>query len=153
MPNIRQSLLIAATAKEVYDALTTSEGLSSWWTPGASAAAVLNSSASFPFGDSYLKKMRILELKPLEFVKWHCVQGDSEWVGTTIGFRLLESSNEKLLETHPEVRGQVEQSPAARGVLLTCQHDDWDSYTPMFAECSYTWGAVFEEFETVLRNR
>lgn len=30
--------------------------------------------------------------------------------------------------------------PAEQVTWLVFHHDDWKDYTPMFAECSYTWG-------------
>jgi hypothetical protein len=56
MPNIHQEVLIAAPAKTVYDAVTTSEGLSGWWTPNSKATGQLGSIASFPFGPDYTKE-------------------------------------------------------------------------------------------------
>jgi hypothetical protein len=37
--------------------------------------------------------------------------------------------------------GQLQQQrDINKGTLLIFHHDDWKAYTPMFAECSYTWG-------------
>ena len=43
MPNIHQELLIAASPEKIYDAITTPQGLSAWWTPGTTAKPELNS--------------------------------------------------------------------------------------------------------------
>jgi hypothetical protein len=37
--------------------------------------------------------------------------------------------------------GQVEQMRKnEKATLLAFHHDGWKEYTPMFGECSYTWG-------------
>jgi uncharacterized protein YndB with AHSA1/START domain len=140
MPNIRHNLLIGASAETIYNVITTEEGLSAWWTPDTRAKAVVNSVARFPFGDDYYKEMKISELNPFEQVKWHCIRGDAEWVGTNISFTLLSSNKKNLMNSNPEILGQIEQQIIEEGTLLIFHHDDWKDYTPMFAECSYTWG-------------
>ncbi|GGN13647.1 activator of HSP90 ATPase [Dyadobacter beijingensis] len=140
MPDIRQTLLIAATPERIYHALTTSEGLSAWWTPNVHAAGETGTIARFLFGNDYVKQMQIDSLDPAQKVKWKCVGGDQEWIGTTIIFTLLQSANAALLETNPEIRGQIEQNPAPAATMLHFQHNDWAGYTSTFAECSYTWG-------------
>lgn len=140
MPNIRHTLLIGATAEKIYNAITNQEGLSAWWTPNSIAKAELNSIAHFPFGNDYYKEMKITELNTFEFIKWNCIKGDTEWVGTTISFTLKASTKKKLLNTNPEILGQVEQQNSEDTTMLIFQHDDWKDYTPMFAECNYTWG-------------
>lgn len=140
MPNIRHNLLIGASAEKVYKAITSEKELSAWWTPNTTAKAEVDSVARFPFGNDYYKEMKITELQQFEQVKWNCIKGDGEWVGTNIFFTLLSSNKKNLLDTNPEVLGQIEQQSSEETTLLVFQHDDWKDYTPMFAECSYTWG-------------
>jgi uncharacterized protein YndB with AHSA1/START domain len=140
MPNIRHNLLIAASAEKIYNAITSEEGLSAWWTHKTTAKAEVNSIARFPFGNGYYKEMKILELTPSELVKWNCIKGDTEWIGTNISFTLISGNKKKLLNTNPEILGQIEQQSNEDGTMLIFHHDGWKDYTPMFAECNYTWG-------------
>ena len=139
MPNIHHAVLIGAPVEKVYDAITTEEGLSGWWTPHTVARAAINSVAHFPFGDHYFKEMKITALIPFELVKWNCIQGAEEWMGTTISFKLRPYNKGMLLQTYPEMQGQAEQQRNGEGTLLIFHHNDWKEYTGMFAECSYTW--------------
>lgn len=140
MPNIRQNLLIGASAEKIYSSITSEQGLSAWWAPNTTAKDTVNSIARFPFGNDYYKEMRIIELNPSKQVKWNCIRGDAEWIRTNLTFTLQSSNKKKLANTNPEVLDQIEQQHAEEGTLLIFQHDDWKAYTPMFAECSYTWG-------------
>jgi uncharacterized protein YndB with AHSA1/START domain len=140
MPNIHQAVLIGSSPEEVYHAITTQEGLSGWWTPDARATAALNSIGHFPFGPTYFKEMKVTELKQHELVKWECIKGADEWVGTSLSFQLLPGDKKTLLNTQPELQGQIEQQSNVTGTLLIFHHDNWSAYTLMFAECSYTWG-------------
>jgi len=143
MKSIRQNVLIAAPAEKVYKALTTQEGLAGWWTPAATAKAELNSVARFPFNFpnfDYVKEMKITGLKPNAEVKWECIAGADEWIGTSISFRLEAGDKATLGKAHPELMGQLEQQKADNGTLVIFEHNDWREYTPGFSECSFTWG-------------
>lgn len=140
MPNIHQALLISATAEAVYQAIVTQERLSEWWTPGTTAQSIVGSIAHFPFGNSYFKEMKIIELVPSKQVVWNCIAGDQEWIGTTISFTIFEENNTELENAHPELTGQIGQQRDNRSTLLIFHHNNWEDYTQSFAECSYTWG-------------
>jgi uncharacterized protein YndB with AHSA1/START domain len=140
MPNIRHNLLIGASAEKIYNAITREEGLSAWWTPGSTAKQEVNSIARFPFGNNYYKEMKVIELNSSELVRWECIKGDDEWIDTNISFTLISGNKKKLLNINPEILGQIEQQSNEDGTMLIFHHDDWKDYTPMFAECNYTWG-------------
>ena len=140
MPGIHHAVIIGSPIEKVYNAISSEEGLSAWWTPNARARAEINSVARFYFGPVYFKEMKILDLKPFGLVKWACVSGAEEWVGTNISFKLLFGDKKSLSGSHPEMNGQLEQQIDDQGTLLIFKHEDWKEYTPMFAECSYTWG-------------
>lgn len=137
MPDIHHELLIGAPVEIIYNAITSPEGLSAWWTPETKAKPEPDSVAHFPFGPEYFKEMKITELKPNEQVKWLCIKGTEEWVGTTLSFKLEPGD----LDAHPEIQGQLEQQGNNEDpTLLIFHHNDWKEYTPMYAECNYTWG-------------
>ncbi|HET9278884.1 MAG TPA: SRPBCC domain-containing protein [Flavitalea sp.] len=141
MPHIRHTLLINVSAEKIYNAITTQEGLSVWWTPDANVKPEVDSVARFAFGPSYFKEMKITELTPSRKVTWICIAGAEEWIGTTISFQLQAGDKETLLNSHPEMIDQIQQQTNdGDGTLLIFQHNNWKEYTPMFAECNYTWG-------------
>ncbi|RYY53625.1 MAG: SRPBCC domain-containing protein [Chitinophagaceae bacterium] len=139
MADIRHTLIIETAPQQVYKALTTAEGLSAWWTPNTIAIPETGTVSSFPFGDGYSKQMEVKELIPDEFVRWICLKGDKEWVGTSLTFKLIHQDETSLNANHPEVRGQLEQANASVKTLLLFEQRDWKEYSPTFAECSYTW--------------
>jgi|SRR5688572_20071675 len=141
MPNICHELIIGVAAEKVYRAITRQEGLSAWWTPDTIAKTEVGSIARFAFGQTYFKEMKIVVLKSFEQVTWLCISGADEWIGTTLSFKLESGDKRTLLNSHPELADQIQQQNNNDDVtLLILQHDDWKEYTPMYAECSYTWG-------------
>ncbi|MFD2888502.1 SRPBCC family protein [Chitinophaga cymbidii] len=140
MAGIYHQLMIGAPPERIYQAITTREGLAGWWTPDAEAKPQPGSIARFPFGSGYFKEMKVIELKPFELVKWDCIAGADEWIGTTLSFTLESGDPVTLLAFHPEMGDQMRQlKNSDKATLLTLKHDNWKDYTPMFAECSYTW--------------
>lgn len=149
MPNIRLEVLIAAPAAKVFDAISTKESLSSWWTPETRATAAIGTVARLNFGDDYFKEMRVTRLTPVTEVAWECIAGVDEWVGTTLRFELDEGEKEHIEKTHPEIADQLGQQGAfARSTVLAFSHDSWRKETPMFAECNYTWGRFLRGLKT-----
>lgn len=143
MPNIHihHEVLIGAPIEKVYKAITSQEGLSSWWTPGTSAKAEVGSVARFPFGPNYHKEMKIIELSLDQQVKWDCIAGADEWVGTRLTFTLKGGDKRSLQSGRYELGGQLEQQgDFEEGTLLIFHHDNWREDTDMYAECNYTWG-------------
>jgi uncharacterized protein YndB with AHSA1/START domain len=148
MPHIRHSLIISAPIEKVYEAITTSEGLSRWWTPDTDALPQVGSHARFHFSTEYYKEMLITELIPLEWVAWRCTKGATEWIDTSITFRLEHGDRQAFLQLHPEISGQIQQQGNGENLtLLSFAHDNWQEYTPMFAECSYTWGRFLQSLK------
>ena len=55
--------------------------------------------------------MEVVELSPDDRVRWRCIQGPAEWVGTTVTFDLKTTGGETvLLFTHGDWREPVEFS-------------------------------------------
>lgn len=140
MKSIYQALIIQTSTEEVYSAITTQDGLAGWWTPAVTAKPELNSVARFGFGPDYFKEMRITGLTPSSRLSWTCLAGAGEWIGTTISFELEHGDKNTLLQSHPELADQIQQLSADAGTVVILRHDGWKEQTPMFAECSYTWG-------------
>ena len=96
MNHYRRQLLLSATPAAVYQALTTQQGLRSWWTETCEVATAIGARSTFRFGPHH-KVMQIDSLTPDREVRWLCVeacidlpalQRKDEWVGTPIVFRL-----------------------------------------------------------------
>ena len=140
MPNIHHELVIGTARDKIYDAITSQEGLAAWWSPDTKAQPIVNSIVRFPFGPEYFKEMKITELKPSQLVRWICITGAEEWIGTTISFELRSADQENMLDSHSELKDQIQQQgDNNKMTVLIFHHDDWKDYTSMFAECNYTW--------------
>ncbi|MGE8534309.1 MAG: SRPBCC family protein [Chryseobacterium sp.] len=126
--SIYHRLLITVPVEKVYEAITTQEGLAGWWTPDTEAKAEIGSMLRFGFGPDYFKKMEVVDLKPYSLVKWRCIKGFEDWVGTTLTFEL---------------------EPHKKGCVLLFHHDGWKSYNSEFASCSFDWALFFRSLKSL----
>lgn len=119
MANIELTQYINATPDVVYEALTTTKGLSEIWTLENSVASEVGGMSSFGFGPEPTTIMKITELTSNRRVAWECVESDPEWVGTRIVFELEDRHGK---------------------TALTAKHLDWRAVTEFFRSCGYNWG-------------
>ena len=117
MPDILHRVGIKAKAAVVYKALTTTDGLSRWWVLGVSGSPG-KKGGLIDFG---FNKMKVLEAKPGNRVKWKCVDGPKEWIDTEISFDLKTK------------QGQT---------FVLFKHADWKQPVEFMHHCSTKW-AVF----------
>jgi hypothetical protein len=88
MPDILHKVGIkSASSSDVYEALTTIEGLSAWWTTTTQGDNNIGGVLQFRFGNGGFD-MKVLELDPARRVLWQVVDGPEEWIGTKISFDL-----------------------------------------------------------------
>ena len=116
-------VLIDADAKKIYEALTTGDGLSSFWTADSHAEPKVGSISKFGFGGPSLE-MKVEELKPGKAVRWSTHGGFPDWVGTTVTW-----------EIKPAEHG---------GNEVWFNHDGWRNELPAgeLASVNYTWGRI-----------
>jgi uncharacterized protein YndB with AHSA1/START domain len=108
MPDILHRVGVAGSAAKVFEALSTVDGLSHWWIVDTIGDPKVGGTLNFS-PDSGGFEMKVLESKPAEVVKWRCVGGPSEWIGTELTFRLLEKQDHTfVLFTHAGWRDPVE---------------------------------------------
>jgi uncharacterized protein YndB with AHSA1/START domain len=120
MAEILHKIGIKATPEKIYQALTTDNGLSQWWTTDTSGAGNVGSVIKFRFNE-HESDFKVIGLEPNASVKWQCVTGPSEWKGTEISFLL---------------------QPDARQTFLCFEHSKWREATNFMAHCCTKW-AVF----------
>jgi uncharacterized protein YndB with AHSA1/START domain len=108
MPDILHRVGIQAPASRVFEAVATLEGLSRWWIIGTTGEARVGGTIHFrPEGGGF--DMKVTALEPARLVKWTCVGGPPEWIGTTVMFDLQFKDDQTfVLFTHAGWREPVE---------------------------------------------
>ena len=98
------SVVIRAERSRVYRALSSLEGLQSWWTPLVSGSSDAGGDLRFEFeGLEESIVMHVEETIMPTFVRWTCLghSGHPEWIGTQPTFTMMESKpHECVLDFH-----------------------------------------------------
>jgi len=120
MADIRHRVGIDAPAERVYQILTTAEGLSGFWTRELDGDPGEGGTLRFFFGQPEPSAvMEVTGVTPGRQVRWRCVAGPAEWVGTQLTFDLQPADGETVL-------------------LFT--HADWREPGEFMHHCSTKWG-------------
>ena|SRR5689334_15708659 len=126
MPSIIHRIGIKSSAKQVYNAISTIKGLAGWWTESVEGDEKVEGKITFRFFTKAGKEigmmmMQVKELKPEQYVRWQCVDGPPEWIGTDITFDLSQQDDQ---------------------IIIIFGHRNWKEEVEFMAHCSMKW-AVF----------
>ena len=105
---------------KVYEALTTIEGLSGWWTDDTKGITQVGGIVQFRFPQGGFD-MEVVEQRPCESVEWKVIDGPPEWVGTTINWQLRQDGDH---------------------TIVMFKHQDWKEPVEFMHHCSTKW-AIF----------
>ena len=121
MVDIIHRVGINASLEDVYAALTTDEGLSTWWTKDTSGAGDVGAVIEFRFNDDG-PDFEVIELEPNKLVRWrHTGNMPDAWAGTEVSFELTSQNDQ---------------------TFVTFKHSNWKEQTNFMGHCSTKW-AVF----------
>lgn len=126
MANIIHRIGVKSSPEKVYKALSTIGGVAHWWTEEAEGDENIGGKIQFTFrtdtGDiKGQMTMEVQQLEPQKNVRWRCVDGPPEWIGTDITFDLSVQN------------GQT---------IIIFGHRNWKEEIEFMAHCSMKW-AVF----------
>jgi uncharacterized protein YndB with AHSA1/START domain len=119
MAGIYHQVGVKADISDVYKAISTLEGLSSWWTL-TTGDTQQGGKLTFHFNE-HTVEMVVTELITDKRVVWQCAAEDGEWKDTIFTFNLV---------------------PADDQVFINFSHTDWAEQTDFCSHCSTKW-AVF----------
>ena len=119
MADIHHSLIIETPANDVFDAVTTPNGLDNWYTLSSQGVPESGSLYHFNFGPDHQWKAIVTRCVESQEIAMKFVRADADWMGTEIYFKLEE---EQGIRTH-----------------LTFSHKGWAAPTSHFQRSSYCW--------------
>jgi uncharacterized protein YndB with AHSA1/START domain len=99
MPDIMHLVKIHASPDEVYQAITTAEGVQNWWTRDTALDSKVGGTGEFGFNDhQFVIKVVIDELTPQTHVGWKIISsGLPAFDGTTIAFDVRANAGDTML--------------------------------------------------------
>jgi uncharacterized protein YndB with AHSA1/START domain len=130
MPDILHKVRVNQASKDAtYQALTTCEGLSGWWTTDTTGDNRVGGLVKFRFGGGF--DMEVLELDPGRRVRWLVVDGPEEWIGTRIDWDLREDEG---------------------GTVVMFKHQDWKEPVEFMHHCSTKWAMFLMSLKALVET-
>ena len=130
MVDILHRIAMKSSPREVYGALTTIEGLSSWWTRDTNGSTEVGDVIKFSF-DAGFFDMLILELDPPTEVRWEVVDGPEEWIGTTVSWDLREDDEY---------------------TIILFKHEGWREPVEFMHHCSTHWAMFLQSLRSLVET-
>jgi len=109
---------IKAPPLVVFDAMTSPDGLNSWWTLDALGEATLGASYALGFGLATPWRALVTRCERPFFFEWTMLASDADWVDTRVGIQLSET---------------------AFGTQVEFYHRGWRTDNEHFRGSSYCW--------------
>ncbi len=97
MKKILHAVEITVPRSKVFDAITTQEGLSNWWTTKVTVEEGVGGLIDFRFLEGFNPDMKVSRLEPERAVHWLCVGGHDNWLDNTFSFELNDRGDNTLL--------------------------------------------------------
>lgn len=126
---------IDAPATDIYRAITTQEGLASFWTSDVTATAEVGAELRFGFPEAPVDlQMTVAGLEENRVIRWTCQGPWPHWTGTEVEWTLVES------DSGPN--------------LVVFEHSGWsdDQAAAEFGSVAMVWARVLLALETYIRT-
>ena len=127
MADIKHYVIIKAAPEKIYEAVTTQNGLASWWAKQTTAKPETGFVNVFTFG-KFRNEFKVTKLIPHSKVEWECINSIEEWIGTSISFDLEEKDGR---------------------TILRFAHSGWKAVTDTFADCNYNWALFMKSLKSL----
>ena len=126
MAYIKHRVGIKASSEKVYEALSTTKGISNWWTKDTTGESEIGKTIIVRFrtldGDEVgSMHIEVQDLNPEKNIRWKFTDGPPEWIGTEVTFDLHQEGEYSI-------------------VLFS--HIDWAEEVEFKSHCSMKW-AIF----------
>lgn len=121
--SIKQLYHINASRQKIFEAITTVNGLTNWWTTQVEGSDGPGGTLQFNFGGFKGPAMKIVEQKANEKLVWECVGTDQDWQGNTFTFLLDENEGK---------------------TRVRFSHDGWEAQDDFYASCCFSWSRYLE---------
>jgi uncharacterized protein YndB with AHSA1/START domain len=127
MAEINHEIKIAAPPERVFNALTTVNGLCSWYTAQIEGGTGVGNTLVFRFEGRPTFRWQVERIEPPTHVEWRCVEGPSDAKGTTVTFAVLPTGDGRS--------------------LVELAHRGWPGTHGNFRKCNTYWGMLLHQLQ------
>ena len=123
MPDLVHQFHVAASAEVLFAAISTPEGLNSWWTLESSGQPQIGTQYRFYFGPKYDWLATVVAAEADRSITWQMLRAMDDWIPTCLEFRL---------------------SPDNGGCKVHFAHRGWQAESEHFAISNFCWGQLLK---------
>ena len=128
---INHRIGIKGSATKVFQALTTNQGLKSWWTNDVTGAGEVGTVIEFRFNGGG-PDFKVTELAPNKLVRWqHSGSVPEAWMGTEVLFQLQQVGEQ---------------------IFVNFTHSNWQESSEFMAHCSTKWAVFLLSLKEVIET-
>ena len=129
--NIYHNLVINASLKEVFDAVSLPNHLDNWWTLKSSGKPELHTEYNLNFTDEYDWYCKVSKVEPIKSFHLKMTKSSDDWNPTTFSFDLEAKNN---------------------GTLVKFSHVDWKINNNEFRNSSFCWAMLLNGLKNYLEK-
>lgn len=123
MHTIKHLFHISKSRADVFAAISTIEGLSSWWTKTTTGDTSVGGTINFLFNPPMGFQMKVMDSIAGTLIKWQCITGPPDWIGNVLTIELDENDGK---------------------TRVRFSHDGWKDANDLYAAVTFTWGRYLE---------
>lgn len=121
----------SASLEDVYQAITTRNGLAGWWTNNTEGAGdQVGNVIKFRFGAGGFD-MKVVELEAPSLLVWEVTEGPEEWIGTTVQWELKQDGD---------------------FIIILFKHLNWKEAVEFMHHCSTKWAIFLMSLKTLIET-
>ncbi|HUF05534.1 MAG TPA: SRPBCC domain-containing protein [Aridibacter sp.] len=158
MPDIFHQFPVFAPANEVFDAVSTPQGLDAWWTLTSKGEPAEGNVYELFFGKGYDWRARVTACVPNEVFELEIYDSMPDWDGTRVRFELTERASVDDVSDFPEAgtseddnnttagsassagsAAPEESAPSAAETMVRFSHTGWPEDNDHYRTSSFCW--------------
>ena len=134
MATSEHRITIDAPKDDVFQAITTPGGLKGWYSPGVSGKSDNGGEVTLSFTEKEGPfRWKVTEAEQGSLVRWECLAGPGQSVGTTATFRLSSASADKT--------------------VVDLDHEGFEESDAKLKTCNTLWGALMHQLKQFVETK
>ncbi len=118
MPDIYHDFPVVAAPEQIFQAISSPEGLNAWWTKESAGEPHVGALYQLWFAPEYDWRGKVTSCVTNEYLEWELVDADEDWLGTRVGLHLLPREGYTQVRFH---------------------HTGWKNLNDHYRRSSYCW--------------
>jgi uncharacterized protein YndB with AHSA1/START domain len=115
---IYHNVEINTTADNIYNAITSADGLEKWWPLKSTGMPIIGGVYTFYFSPEYDWAAQVTHCEANKYMEWTMLQSDEDWHQTSLVFKI---------------------EPSTQVCILSFEHRGWREANDHFRRTSYCW--------------